>query len=169
MRRMPWIGLGLLAFVIAEIALVVWVSGQIGIGWTLLALLVTGALGVVLWRLEGARALESLRTASDEAKATRTVGDAVLIFVGGILLLAPGFLSDILGLLCILPFTRPLVRSGVRAAVEPWMQRQRDRADLMQAHLRPDTVVRGETVDEPRTPGRPRPDDPTVIRGEIEP
>lgn len=169
MRRLPLLGLGLLAFAIAEIALVVWVSGQIGIGWTLLALLATAALGILLWRLEGARALESLRTAPDQAQASRTVGDAVLVFVGGILLLVPGFLSDALGLLCILPFTRPLVRSVVRAAVDPWVQRQRARVDLIDAHLRPDTVVRGEAVEGPGGPRRPRPDDPTVIRGSVEP
>jgi len=38
------------------------------------------------------------------------LADGALILVGGTLLLTPGFLSDVVGLFCILPFTRPLAR-----------------------------------------------------------
>jgi UPF0716 protein FxsA len=38
------------------------------------------------------------------------LADGALILIGGTLLLTPGFLSDVVGLFCILPFTRPLAR-----------------------------------------------------------
>lgn len=163
-------------FALAEIALLVWVSGRIGVGWTLLALLATAALGGVLWRREGARALESLRSSEADAQAVgRRVTDTVLIFVGGLLLLLPGFLTDLIGLVCLLPFTRPLARRGVQTALAAFTRPYRDQADLWDARLRRDTVVEGQVADEPTRPGStPRPDesgggDPRVIRGEIVP
>ena len=78
---------------------------------------------------------------------------------------------DVLGLICVLPFTRPLARRGVRAGFAGITRPYRDQADLLRAQMQPDTVVEGETVAEPMRPqpNRPRPDDPTVIKGEIEP
>jgi len=43
----------------------------------------------------------------------RELADGALILVGGTLLLTPGFVSDIAGLICVLPFTRPLVRGAL--------------------------------------------------------
>ena len=40
----------------------------------------------------------------------RELADAALILVGGTLLLTPGFVSDVVGLFCVLPFTRPVAR-----------------------------------------------------------
>ena len=66
MHRAPWVLGGLAVLAIAEIALIVWVAGAVGIGWTLLALLVTAVAGAVLWRREGVKALESLRDAQTQ-------------------------------------------------------------------------------------------------------
>jgi UPF0716 protein FxsA len=89
--------------------------------------------------------------------------------VGGLLLMLPGFVTDVLGILCLVPATRPLARRGVQAVLNAATRRYRDQADLLETKLRPDTVVRGETIDPgPDATRRPRPDDPTVIRGEIE-
>ena len=44
--------------------------------------------------------------------------DAALVLVGGVLLLLPGFLTDLVGLVFLLPFTRPVTRRWLQAMVE---------------------------------------------------
>ena len=45
------------------------------------------------------------------------IADGALILIGGTLMLAPGFVTDAFGILLILPFTRPLFRRLLAAAV----------------------------------------------------
>ena len=115
MRRVPWVLLGLGVLAVAEIALLVWVAGEIGVLWTLLVLLALAALGGFLLRREGARAWASLREAQNDPDTVgRKVSDAALVLVGGLLLMLPGFLTDVLGILCLVPATRPLARRAGR-------------------------------------------------------
>lgn len=98
-------------WVVAEVAVFVLVAGRIGLGWTVLATLATSALGWALLARQGTRALAGVRERARAGEpAGRALGDAGLIAVGGGLMLLPGFLGDVLGLLCLLPFTRPLPR-----------------------------------------------------------
>ena len=107
---------------LAELVVFVLVAGWIGVGWTILATLATSALGWVLLARQGTRALAELRErARTRRPAGRELGDAGLVAVGGLLMVLPGFLGDLLGLLCLLPGTRGLVRAapgpaGARAA-----------------------------------------------------
>ena len=81
------------------------VAGWIGVGWTLLATLATSALGWLLLARQGMRALTDLRErARSRQPAGRELGDAGLVAVGGLLMVLPGFLGDLLGLLCLLPW-----------------------------------------------------------------
>ena len=97
---------------LAELVVYALVVGWIGLGWTLLATLATSALGAALLTRQGTRALRELR---DRARvpwrvAGRALGDAGLVAVGGLLMVLPGFVGDLIGLLCLLPGTRSLVR-----------------------------------------------------------
>ena len=97
--------------VLAELAVFILVAGWIGVGWTLLAAMATSALGFLLLARQGMRALTDLRDrARTRQPAGRELGDAGLVAVGGLLMVLPGFLGDLLGLLCLLPLTRGLVR-----------------------------------------------------------
>ena len=101
---------GLLA--LAEVVVFVLVAGWIGLGWTILATLATSAVGWVLLGRQGTRALAELRErARTRQPAGRELGDAGLVAVGGLLMVVPGFLTDVIGLLCLLPGTRGLVRA----------------------------------------------------------
>jgi UPF0716 protein FxsA len=103
---------GLLA--LAEIIVFALVASWIGIGWTILATLATSALGVMLLARQGVRALGELRERARERRpAGRELGDAGLVAVGGLLMVLPGFIGDLIGLLCLLPVTRPLIRAGL--------------------------------------------------------
>lgn len=102
-----------LLFVLAEISALIWVSTQLG-WWTLAILAGTTLLGAFLlqreWRRAWGNLSESLRTG---ALPPGRAADAVLVLIGGVLLILPGFISDVVGLLLLLPFTRPLVRAGL--------------------------------------------------------
>jgi UPF0716 protein FxsA len=104
--------------VLAELAVFILVAGWIGIGWTLLATMATSALGFLLLARQGMRALTDLRDrARTRQPAGRELGDAGLVAVGGLLMVLPGFLGDLIGLLCLLPLTRGLVRGMIARIV----------------------------------------------------
>jgi UPF0716 protein FxsA len=112
---MPYVLLYLVVEIVALVALASW----IGIGWTLLVLLVGSLLGLWLARREGVRAAEALATALRERRlAHREVTDGLLVAVGGLLLFVPGLVTDVAGLLLVLPPTRALVRRRVLLAAE---------------------------------------------------
>jgi UPF0716 protein FxsA len=109
------------AFVVVplvEIYVLVQVGQVIGAWWTVLLLVVMSILGTLLIRREGGRAwralTEALRTGRMPA---RELADGALILVGGTLMLTPGFVTDAVGILLILPFTRPLARRALTGLV----------------------------------------------------
>jgi UPF0716 protein FxsA len=138
---------------IVEIWLLIKVGQAIG-GWqTLLLLVVDSLLGAWLLRREGRRTWRAFRLALEERRVpAREVADGVLVIVGGTLLLTPGFLSDIVGVLCLLPPTRAAIRPmltkvfaarfGVVGVLGDAAVRSRRRS----AYRNP-TVVEGEVVD----------------------
>nr|WP_269452261.1 FxsA family protein [Tessaracoccus coleopterorum] len=103
----------MLVYVIAEVAALIWVSGQIG-WWTLAVLVLTSLLGIFLlgreWTKTWGKLSESLRSGQ---LPSGQLADASLVIAGGILLILPGLLSDIVGALLLLPFTRPFIRSAI--------------------------------------------------------
>ncbi len=111
-RHLPW--LLLVAFVVVplvEIYVIIQVGQVIGAWWTILLLVADSAFGSWLVKREGGRAWRALRIALQEHRMpSRELADAVLILTGGILMLTPGFVLDIVGAVFILPFTRPLGR-----------------------------------------------------------
>lgn len=106
----------LLVVPILEILVIIGVGRVIG-GWpTFLLLLAESAFGAWLVRREGARTWHELSAALGSGRMpSRQLADAALVLVGGTLLLAPGFLTDIVGFFLILPFTRPLARRVLEA------------------------------------------------------
>lgn len=105
-------------YVVAEIVVLITVGSALGAGWTILLLLVSSALGLWLLRREGSRALRALREASRTGRPPHhEIADGVLIFIGGVLMILPGFLSDLLGLACLFPPTRRLVRRSLLALI----------------------------------------------------
>ena len=112
-RRWVWWVLAA-AFVVVpltEVYLLVQLGQAIGVWWTILVLVADGVLGSVLVKREGGRAWRALQEALTSHRMPATeLADGALILVGGTLLLTPGFLTDVVGLFCILPFTRPVAR-----------------------------------------------------------
>ena len=94
-----------------EIYVLIQVGQVIGPWWTILLLIVDSLIGTWLIRREGGRAWQALRVALESGRMpARELADGALILVGGTLMLTPGFVTDGLGILLILPFTRPVAR-----------------------------------------------------------
>ena len=108
----------LLIVPILEVMTLIAVGQAIG-GWQTFFLLVAmSVLGAWLIRLEGARAWVALTQALQSGRMpARELADGMLILTGGTLLLVPGFLTDIVGLVLVLPFTRPVARRLLEAVI----------------------------------------------------
>ncbi|SED10161.1 UPF0716 protein FxsA [Nocardioides exalbidus] len=122
-RRRPWLRpLLALAFVvvpIAEIWFILQVGQVVGAWWTIVLLVLDSMLGAWLIKREGARAWQALREALQGGRMpAREIADGALILIGGTLMLSPGFLLDVVGIVLILPFTRPLARRLLTTVVE---------------------------------------------------
>ena len=123
-----------LLFPIIELAVLIKVGSAIGVLPTLLLVIGSAVLGSILLRVAGVatawRARE--RLARGELPEQEML-EGLLIAVGGGLLLLPGFISDIFGLLCLIPFTRRLMVSKLRQRVAEQALRQRAFADDLAA------------------------------------
>jgi UPF0716 protein FxsA len=98
-------------YLIAEVTVFVLAVRWLGGGAVFLWVLVTAVLGVVLVRREGMRAIETVRIAMRERRAPqRAMPDRGLVATGGLLLILPGLLTDLAGVVLVVPATRPLAR-----------------------------------------------------------
>ena len=103
---------------LVELYVIIQIGGSIGIVPTLLLLLVDSIVGSLLLRSQGRSAWVALNRAIAESRVpAKEVLDGVLIIFGGALLLTPGFLTDIVGLLLLIPPTRAMVRGFARRFV----------------------------------------------------
>lgn len=121
-RRRSWVGwallLALVVVPLAEIYVLIQVGQVIGVWWTILLLVADSVLGTWLIRREGGRAWRALQTALSSGRMpARELADGALILIGGTLMLSPGFVTDALGILLILPFTRPVARRLLTSVV----------------------------------------------------
>jgi UPF0716 protein FxsA len=113
---------------IAELYVAIQVAGAIGVLLTVLLLIASWPVGLWLVRAEGRVAWRRLRAASATGRPPgREVLDGALILVGGSLFIIPGFITDILGLLLLLPPTRSLARLGLVRNLQSRLVRQATR------------------------------------------
>jgi UPF0716 protein FxsA len=97
---------------IAELFVIIQVGQAIGVWWTIGILIADSILGSVLMRSQGRIAWRRFNEAIQAGRVpAREVVDGALVIFGGALLLTPGFLTDILGLVLLLPPTRAIVRA----------------------------------------------------------
>jgi UPF0716 protein FxsA len=109
-----------LLYLVVEIVALVALGSAVGLGWTLLVLLAGAVLGMWLARREGVRAAQAIAEAVTQRRlAHAEVTDGMLVAAGGVLLFVPGLVTDIAGILLLLPPVRRVVRNRlVRVAEE---------------------------------------------------
>jgi len=141
-----------------------WVGVQIGVLWTIAILIGEAVLGAWLMRREGNKAWRALVDAYTTGRMpSGQLADAALVLVGGMMLILPGFFTDILGLICLLPWTRPMARRAIGLVVARTAASSGFDITSVRSPYASGTVVPGETVDDPEPSS-----DPPVISGEIE-
>ena len=105
---------------IVELYVIIQVGGAIGVLPTIALLIADSVLGSLLMRHQGRSAWRRFNAALSEGRIPhREVLDGALVIFGGALLLTPGFVTDILGIVLLLPPTRALVRQIVGRRVLP--------------------------------------------------
>jgi UPF0716 protein FxsA len=135
-RTLGTVALGLLLVPVVEIAVAVAVARGIGAGPTVLLVLLGCVAGLWLLRREGLGAVRDLRDRRPGSLAPAAAADRALKVVAALLLVVPGLLTDVLGLLLLVP----PVRAAAAAVLGRRLRRQFDVA-------RRRVTVRGEIVD----------------------
>ncbi len=99
--------------------LVIFQVGSVIGGWPTFALLVVESLvGAYFVKREGRRAWRALRGALRNGRVPgKELLDSALVLIGGTLLLTPGFVTDALGFVLVLPLTRPVMRRILTAVL----------------------------------------------------
>jgi UPF0716 protein FxsA len=136
-----YLGLYVVVELLALVAIVDW----LGFAATVFLLVVGGLAGMWLVRREGARAAFALADAVRSGRVPHTeMTDGALVGLAGLLFVIPGFVSDLVALLLVLPPTRALVRRRLTALAERRSPVLRT-AWIREGH----TVVDGVVIDDP--------------------
>ena len=104
---------------VVELYLLITIGQHMGAGPTIALVLGTGLLGAWLARREGTRVLQSWQGSLARGEMPKEgVISSVLVLVGGVLLVTPGVVTDAMGLVLLLPWTRRLVAAVIRRRLE---------------------------------------------------
>ena len=153
---------------IAELYVIIKVGEAIGLVPTLVLLLADALLGSLLLRYQGRAAWIRFNRALAEGRVPhKEVFDGVLVIMGGALLLTPGFLTDIVGLALVLPFTRPVARRLLESVISRRLIAQTSFMGEVPGFRGPGTVPRGGTDAGPDAGRRPSNAGGDVVEGEI--
>jgi UPF0716 protein FxsA len=98
-----------------ELSLLLKIGGLIGVFPTLAIVILTGIFGAYLTRSQGFRIWRDINQQMQQGQLpANSMFDGLLVLVGGLTLLTPGFLTDIFGFCCLIPVTRTAIREGIK-------------------------------------------------------
>ncbi|MBA7469883.1 MAG: FxsA family protein [Dehalococcoidia bacterium] len=107
-----------------ELAILVYLGTIIGALYTVLIVVATGILGAVMARHQGLAALSRIRSSIESGiMPANELFDGALILAGGLLLLTPGIITDIVGFAVLVPQTRRIIRRWIRSLIHRRIQR----------------------------------------------
>jgi UPF0716 protein FxsA len=115
-----------IAIPLIELALLIWVGSSIGFWPTMALVIVTGLAGALLTRLAGVHVLLQIR--GEMLAGRMPVGhmiDGLLVLVGGLVLLTPGLLTDVVGFALLIPWSRRMARRLVQGRIERYVLSRR--------------------------------------------
>ncbi len=108
---------------IIEVYILIEVGGIIGAGWTILLIVLTAIVGVNLLRQQGISTLMRANSLMSQGQLpAMEILEGLFLAVGGALLITPGFFTDAIGFICLIPLTRRgiirylLLNSTIRAS-----------------------------------------------------
>ena len=106
---------------LAELIILIKVGSYIGLWSTILIAILTGIPGAALARQQGFMIIGKIRSDVNSGRVpAQELIDGVLILVGGIVLMTPGFLTDIFGFLLLIPPTRSVFKSLIKVQLQKY-------------------------------------------------
>ncbi len=107
-----------------EIFLFIEIGKTIGTFNTFLLVIISGILGAYLAKMQGLQAISRIQHQLEQGiMPAEEMVDAFIILIAGIVLLTPGFITDIAGLLLLFPPTRFYFKRFARYKFDQWIQR----------------------------------------------
>jgi UPF0716 protein FxsA len=165
MSLVKWAFIALLLLPAAEIGIVILVALLIGWLWTIILFLATSAAGVILLRRSGRSDLDRARAAfaKDGFRAVHLEMPGFAPIVGGILLVFPGFITDLLGLALLVPRFRRWASARLRqAARQPRRSRPGEITVIDLAPNEWQQITDGRPKTGPKNPPRSPPKNPST-------
>jgi UPF0716 protein FxsA len=108
---------------VMEIYLLVKVGSVIGTLNTVILVLISAFVGASLARSQGAATMQKVKLSLDQGRMpAEELLDAFMIFGAGLVLLTPGFITDAMGILLLIPFTRKYIKNWLRDNLQSWMK-----------------------------------------------
>jgi UPF0716 protein FxsA len=102
-----------------EIAFFIMIGGAIGLWPTLAGVLVTAVAGSLILRWQGLSIINEIRSSVGQGQLpARALADAMMIGLAGVLLLTPGYFTDLLGILLLIPPVRSAIYAYLRSRVK---------------------------------------------------
>jgi len=121
---LKWLILLIVLLPALEIGMFVWIGGEIGPWWVVLLIIFTGIIGAWLAKKQG---LDTFRRAQQSMGQgifpEEQIFDGICVLIGGILLLSPGFITDTVGLLLLIPMTRRPFKASFQALARKWTKK----------------------------------------------
>lgn len=103
---------------IIEIALFIWTGGQLGIWAVIVLILLTGILGTIIVRYEGIQTMRRAQTSIQGGDIPKDeILEGICLLIGSVLLITPGFFTDIVGFFVVFPLTRKLFTRLIKKVI----------------------------------------------------
>jgi UPF0716 protein FxsA len=103
---------------VVELALLIQLGQFLGVLPTVVLVLATGALGAALARSQGSQAWHRLQTSLSRGTFPgEELINGVLILAGGLLLLTPGILTDLIGFAALIPGSRHMIKAYLKRRI----------------------------------------------------
>lgn len=115
----------LLGYPLIELVTILLVASALGWVWTIALLVIAMPIGLAIMRNAGGAAMADLREAAAAGREPTDQARHALTMLGGLLIAVPGFWTDALGILLVLPPTQRLLRTRVGTWVQPRLARLR--------------------------------------------
>ncbi len=115
-----------------ELALLIKLGNIIGLWPTIFIVIATGVLGAALARSQGTQVISAIRAEVAEGRPpTESLINGLLVLVGGVVLLTPGLLTDLLGFSLLIPFTRNRLKKKLQSRLRKYAERSSGSATII--------------------------------------
>ena len=111
---------------LVELSLLIKIGQFIGVGYTLGIVIVTGVTGAYLAKMQGLITLRRIQSEVEQGiMPADKLFDGVMILCSGILLLTPGFITDLIGFMGLIPVTRNLFKQWLKRKIKDMIDQGR--------------------------------------------